>query len=254
MYPLLFKDTPFAVETWELMMLTGLIVVMVLSIAMRPKDFPVSKAGLAGWVIFLAVIGILGGKFFYIYVRRHSFFSTMHISFSTAFLASGTDLYGALPAVILGIFAGAKIRGRPLSFFTLADYFLPFILLQQAFARVGCFFRGCCYGITTTLPWGCYFGEDRAPRHPVQLYEVIYVTAIFFAMRALYRKHPAGGTVFFSTLGLYGALRFISEFLRDEPNRALGGLTYQQYSSLIAVAVSAIGLIILKIKNRDTSH
>ena len=250
MCPLLFKDTPYAVETWELMMLIGFIVVLMLAIKMRPKDFPVSKSGFVWWMIFLTVIGILAGKFFGIYIRRHAFFGIMHVSFGTAFLAAGTDIYGAFTAEILGILAGAKLRRKRLSFFTLADYFMPFIIFDQAFARIGCFLRGCCYGTPTNLPWGRYFEEGDVLRHPVQLYETIYVTVIFFAMITLYRKNPAKGTVFFSTVGLYGVLRFISDFLRDETTRAAGGLTYQQCASLIAVAVAVTGLLIIKGKNK----
>jgi phosphatidylglycerol:prolipoprotein diacylglycerol transferase len=55
-------------------------------------------------------------------------------------------------------------------------YAIP-LALGIAIGRIGCFLTGLSdntYGIPTTLPWAINFG-DGIPRHPTQLYEIIFL-------------------------------------------------------------------------------
>ncbi len=60
----------------------------------------------------------------------------------------------------------------------LGNYLVPSLALGIFFGRIGCFLAGCSYGVATRLPWGVDFG-DGVLRNPTQLYEALFVLAIF---------------------------------------------------------------------------
>jgi len=58
-------------------------------------------------------------------------------------------------------------------------YAIP-LAVGIAIGRIGCFLTGLAdntYGTPTTLPWAIDFG-DGIPRHPTQLYEIIFLIAL----------------------------------------------------------------------------
>jgi prolipoprotein diacylglyceryltransferase len=58
-------------------------------------------------------------------------------------------------------------------------YAIP-LALGIAIGRIGCFLTGLAdntYGTPTALPWAINFG-DGIPRHPTQLYEIIFLLAL----------------------------------------------------------------------------
>jgi prolipoprotein diacylglyceryltransferase len=66
-------------------------------------------------------------------------------------------------------------------------YAIP-LALGIAIGRIGCFLTGLSdntYGIPTNLPWAINFG-DGIPRHPTQLYEILFLLALIpFLYRVL---------------------------------------------------------------------
>jgi phosphatidylglycerol:prolipoprotein diacylglycerol transferase len=58
-------------------------------------------------------------------------------------------------------------------------YAIP-LALGIAIGRIGCFLTGLSdntYGTPTTLPWAINFG-DGIPRHPTQLYEIVFLLSL----------------------------------------------------------------------------
>jgi phosphatidylglycerol---prolipoprotein diacylglyceryl transferase len=58
-------------------------------------------------------------------------------------------------------------------------YAIP-LAIGIAIGRIGCFLTGLSdntYGTPTTLPWAINFG-DGIPRHPTQLYEILFLLAL----------------------------------------------------------------------------
>ncbi len=58
-------------------------------------------------------------------------------------------------------------------------YSIP-LALGIAIGRIGCFLTGLSdntYGIPTSLPWAINFG-DGIPRHPTQLYEILFLLCL----------------------------------------------------------------------------
>jgi prolipoprotein diacylglyceryltransferase len=66
------------------------------------------------------------------------------------------------------------------------------------------------------LPWGVDFG-DGIPRHPTQLYEILFLATLAFALhRYNQRPHPEGAT-FRLFLAAYLAWRLLIDFIKPQP-------------------------------------
>jgi phosphatidylglycerol:prolipoprotein diacylglycerol transferase len=173
---------------------------------------------------------------------------------------SGFVLYGGL---ITGIAAGILyIKMRGLSVAQIADLCAPSIMLALAFGRIGCFLNGCCHGKVCNGFPGVSFPPDSPaarwqhkgwnersdPVHPTQLYETAAALAFFFFLSWLYKKkRKAQGEVFLVMGMLYGAWRFLIEFMRgDERPTWLGELSYSQVVSLVIFGVAGVWLFLLR--------
>jgi phosphatidylglycerol:prolipoprotein diacylglycerol transferase len=115
-------------------------------------------------------------------------------------------------------------------------YALP-LACAMAVGRWGCFFNGCCYGTETTLPWGCTF-RDGLSRHPTQIYESLFHLGTALILLLLLRT----GILRFQHLKLYlicyGVYRFLTEYIRPEPQMWLGLTFYQWVSVALIVGLS----------------
>ena len=100
--------------------------------------------------------------------------------------------------------------------------------------RLACFVAPCCYGTPTDLPWGVDFGlGDRLPRHPTQLYEFAFHLGTACTLEWLGRKNAARGQRMKLYILLYAAFRFVTEFVRPEPELWLGLTGYQWGSAAL---------------------
>jgi phosphatidylglycerol:prolipoprotein diacylglycerol transferase len=122
------------------------------------------------------------------------------------------------------------------------------------FGRLGCFFGGCCFGVTSDHAFALSFPpfsaasekqfrdgllESKAlaslPVHPAQLYEAAGCLAIAAVLGLwLAPRKRFDGQVLLAFLALYAVLRFGLEYLRDDDRGALLGLSTSQ---LIGVAI-----------------
>ena len=97
--------------------------------------------------------------------------------------AEGLTIYGAVLGAALGIWIYSKLGNFQFGY--LADLVAPGVILAQAIGRVGCIINGCCYGITTALPWGFIYThpDSLAPlgvaTHPATVYEIIWNLIVF---------------------------------------------------------------------------
>ena len=113
------------------------------------------------------------------------------------------------------------------------DSFALPLALALAVGRWGCFFNGCCYGRETDLPWACDFG-DGVLRHPTQVYESLFHLTmagvlLWLMGRGLLRTHRLQ-----LYLIAYGVFRFLTEYLRPEPEW-FGGLTFYQWVAVVLI-------------------
>jgi phosphatidylglycerol:prolipoprotein diacylglycerol transferase len=114
------------------------------------------------------------------------------------------------------------------------DLIAPFLPLGQAIGRLGNFLAGDAYGLPTSLPWAVY--QAGAPRHPVQLYELIFDLGLFiFLLRRRYITFRDGELFQIYMIG-YSLIRFPLEFLRYQPTPVpFLGLTLVQWLCIASV-------------------
>lgn len=118
------------------------------------------------------------------------------------------------------------------------------ILIAHAFGRVGCFFAGCCYGKPTDSFLGIQFPGLPHKVHATQLYEAIFLFALFAVCFLLYWKKNFKHNLSVYLIA-YGIFRFALEFLRgDERGELLGFMSPSQFWSVLMV-VAGVGVYFL---------
>jgi prolipoprotein diacylglyceryl transferase len=111
------------------------------------------------------------------------------------------------------------------------------LALGMGIGRIGCFLRGCCYGIPTRLPWGVDFG-DGLMRHPTQLYEAAFDMGLFIFLFFLKGRVNEPGKLFKLFLTIYLSFRFVIEWIRVEPVIFIGLTGYQLACILCVIFVN----------------
>jgi len=107
------------------------------------------------------------------------------------------------------------------------DLFAIPLCIGIAIGRIGCFSYGPedhTGGVATRLPWGVNFG-DGIPRHPTQLYEVLFALTLgVFLWRRSKQPHTEGDLFRLFMVG-YFSFRLICDFLKPDDARIFAGLT-----------------------------
>ncbi len=125
------------------------------------------------------------------------------------------------------------------------------VVLAHAFGRIGCTMAGCCYGIPTDSFLGVSFpyGESGGvPVYPTQLYESIFLFALFFALN---KVQLFNGKEFSVYLVGYGVWRFLVEFIRGDDRGEFFTFIQGTYSNFptpaqyISVLMIAVGVWLL---------
>lgn len=140
-----------------------------------------------------------------------------------SFFLSGRTIVGGLIGGTISVLVVKKyfgISGKR------GNLFAPAIALGMAIGRIGCFLRGCCYGVATTSGIGVDFG-DSLHRHPTQLYEVIFWLGLFVVLQKIKNNVTKPGALFQVLLTSYFIFRFFLEFIKDDPDQIWGFTIYQ---------------------------
>lgn len=122
-------------------------------------------------------------------------------------------IMGGLFGGLLGVEIAKKIIGEKQSS---GDLFVFPILLGIFIGRIGCFLSGInefTYGEKTSFFMGMNLG-DGLKRHPLALYELIFVSFLFLFLWKLKDKELKNGMLFRYFMITYFAFRFCIEFLK----------------------------------------
>jgi phosphatidylglycerol:prolipoprotein diacylglycerol transferase len=105
------------------------------------------------------------------------------------------------------------------------DLFTLPIIVGVFIGRIGCFLSGTnefTYGSTTSFITGMDLG-DGLTRHPIALYELVFLAALFFLLRKLYDQNKLEkGRLFQVFMLSYFGFRFLIEFIKPNTFLALG--------------------------------
>ncbi len=170
-------------------------------------------------ILMLGIVaGLVGGRLLSIICEPGEFNSIVAM---IAPWQGGFSILGSVLGVLLILpWYLKKINIPILPFFDLIAIFAPLIV---AIGRIGCFFSGCCHGITTALPWAVQYTDLQsiAPLHiaihPTQLYSsglsfLIFIL-IYFLIQHKYKKP---GQLVFIYLMLAVTSRFVVDFWRAD--------------------------------------
>ncbi|MCH5213008.1 MAG: prolipoprotein diacylglyceryl transferase [Oscillospiraceae bacterium] len=241
----------------------------------------IKRLGLDSNDAILFLLSVMGG----ILVGSHFLFAITNFRLVPNIFSSGTldEFFRNVAAVFGGaVFYGGLIGGlvagwifariMKLDMLIYCDTMAPLIPLFHGFARLGCFFGGCCYGIESDIGFvvhnNIYLPElNGVRRFPVQLFESAGEFLIFLILNLVYIKiwrsrlrdettnvplHPLRGCLLSMYFILYSVLRFSDEFLRGDTIRGFvfnGLLSTSQFISILVFVVGVVYFVITYKKN-----
>jgi len=197
--------------------------------------------------LILALIGmIIGSKIFYI-ISNFSEFNNLteifNLNFGFSFLG-GASFAG----ILLFIYA----RYKKINVLKLADTITLGAILAMIAIRTGCFLIYDHFGKITDLPWGRIY-LDGTIRHPVILYHIINVLAIFLIICYFKKRNLRDGLLFLYFVICYLTSRFLTDFLRCSDLNICDAhylnLTYTQW--FISILIFPVIYLIIKTQNSD---
>lgn len=161
------------------------------------------------WIMLGAMLGALVGSRLIAILETPD--QLPHLTFSILYASktiAGGLLGGLLGVELIKKFIGVRVASGDL-------YVIP-ILTALFIGRIGCFLMGVAeptYGIETQFWMGMDLG-DGIKRHPVALYEMIYLVLLFALFLSIRHKEMRNGDRFKLFMVLYFLYRFLVEFLK----------------------------------------
>ncbi|WP_109485646.1 prolipoprotein diacylglyceryl transferase [Occallatibacter savannae] len=163
-----------------------------------------------------------------------SAFRSGHI-IALLFTPGGKTIVGGLLGGWLGVEIAKRVSGIQSR---TGDLFVIPLCLGIAVGRVGCFVAGLSddtFGKPTQLPWAVDFG-DGIGRHPTQLYEIIFLAILAFALSRL--AFLPNGQRFRIFLAAYLGWRIVIDFFKPQP--LVGGMNVIQWACASGLAALAV--------------
>jgi phosphatidylglycerol:prolipoprotein diacylglycerol transferase len=244
--PVLVNIGPLAIRYYGLVYVVGfLIAYFVLRwAAINKKVKNLTKERVDTLLLYIIIGTIVGARVLEFVFYNPSIFWTNPLEVLYVW-HGGMSFHGGLIGIAVATWLFC--RKYKVKFYDLADL----LAIPAAFifflGRIANFINAELVGNVTNVSWGVNFNNEydafgnRVFRHPVQIYESLKNLLIFFILLFVSRsKKFAKGFIFWLFVLLYGILRFITNFWRDEP-RFLG-ITMGQYLSLAMVVLALIFL------------
>lgn len=166
------------------------------------------------WIVSAATSGALFGAIALAALERPGQLLALRENSQT--VLGGKTIVGAL---IGGLIAVECIKGRFGIKHRTGDLFAIPLCMGIATGRLGCFLTGLqdhTCGSPSRLPWAVNFG-DGIPRHPTQLYEIIFVGFLALVLFRMSRHPYAEGDLFKAFMVYYFGFRFLIDFLKPDP-------------------------------------
>ena len=258
MYPVLFHIRSFAVNTYGVFLALAFLGAIFVTVRLAARD-GLAKERIYDLCLWLLLSSLIGSKILMFFTEPEYREHPLQL-FSLDFLRSGGVFYGGLlGAVITGY---VLMKRWKLPWWKTADACAPGIALGNLIGRLGCFSAGCCWGKPTRLPWGVRFTEMGneitgvpidTKLHPTQLYESFAMLIAFFFLLWLHKRRTFSGQVILAYAIIYSTIRFLIEFVRDDPRGDILGLTTLtglSTSQMIGIVVGLGALILLVIRWR----
>lgn len=258
MYPELFHIGSFPINTYGVFLALAFLCAIFIAVKLAARD-GLPKEKIYDLSLWMLLSSLIGSKVLMLFTEPEYRDHPLQL-LSLDFLRSGGVFYGGLiGAVATGYFLMKRYK---LPWWKTADACAPGIAVGNFFGRQGCFAAGCCWGKPTSLPWGMKFTElgheitgvpTNVYLHPTQLYESFAMLGVFLFLLWLHKRRQFSGQVILVYALLYSTIRFLIEFVRDDPRGDILGLTSLtglSTSQLISLVVGLSALILLIVRYR----
>jgi phosphatidylglycerol:prolipoprotein diacylglycerol transferase len=258
MYPILFRIGNFPINTYGVFLALAFLCAILITVKLAEGD-GLPRQKIYDLCLWMLLASLVGSKILMFFTEPEYRDHPLQL-LSLDFLRSGGVFYGGLLGAVLTGYL--LMRHYRLPWWKTADACAPGIAIGNFFGRQGCFAAGCCWGKPTTLPWGVKFTElghqitgvpTDVPLHPTQLYESFAMLIVFFFLLWLHRHRRFTGQVILTYALLYSIVRFLIEFVRDDPRGDILGLTTLtglSTSQIISLLVGSAALVLLIIRWR----
>jgi len=241
MQPVLVQIGPVVLYAYSVLGAVGLIVTAAIAI------YRASVLGIQGWRVLEALwvgvmVGLLGARALFVVEFPDQIQGWQDV---VDLRGGGYSSFGASLGFVA---AGAVLSVRQQPVYAVADAFAIALPIGHAISRVGCFLAGCCWGLSSDLPWAValpHLGDEAV--HPTQLYEAAGLMGIAVFGLWLSSRRRFDGQGMLTYLVLYAALRSGLELLRGDPKSdffpwIFGDLMTSTWGWSAATVVSAVAI------------
>jgi phosphatidylglycerol:prolipoprotein diacylglycerol transferase len=121
------------------------------------------------------------------------------------------------------------------------DRFATLLPFTIGIGRIGCLMAGCCGGLPHD-GWCALRGADGVSRYPTQVFEIVFQFTVGLLFVLMLKRQMLFGRLFSLYLVVYGAFRFLTEFIRDTP-KFFGGLSGYQVLAILMMLLGAAFLV-----------
>lgn len=243
---------PFAVHAYGVCIAFGVSIALLLILRDKTLKKTVSTDALINALQLMILAGYIGGRMGFLLSEAQTWSDYLML---LKFWEPGLSILGC----IMGAFAITSsylyIKKIPvLCFFDRIAIYAP---LAQSFGRIGCFFAGCCYGITSNSWYAITYThpDHMAPLHmalhPAQLYSSFTLFLIFLLLYFVAQKKiTTPGVLLCSYFVLAGLERFLIDFVRWDRlyfnNHAFAYFSIHQWIGLCVSACACIAIFFLR--------
>jgi phosphatidylglycerol:prolipoprotein diacylglycerol transferase len=239
------------------------------------------RATLGNAFLLAALCGMVGARVLYVLENRDQFEESGARWFDVA--SGGLAAYGGVAGALIG--AALYLRRKSVSLRVFGDAAAPAIGIGTLLTRVGSYLYGSdfgqplpqsapawlqslgrfprwhyeplpLYGSPAYLHHVLRFGLPKdatssLPVHPTQLYEALGGLALFALAAFVWKRRRFQGQVILVVGMGYALMRFLVEYLRDDPERVeILGFSSSQLYSLVLGAGCALAYSALSSRNR----
>ena len=246
MHPILFKPFGFAIYSYSLVLILSFIFPMMLALRLAKKRGPVDPDYLQELAMWAIIWGLIGSRFGWVIQRPEQYMAAPLSIFNLR--EGGMTILGGILVPTIVMFISGFRRGWDAR--NLLDLFAAPLLLGMAIGRIGCVLHGCCYGdacdagFPLALTYPQVPGMPIGPRYPAQFFELGADLILMGFMIWYLPRIKFAGQAMWATLGAYGMIRFLNEFVRaDGRELAAGGFTVAQLLALGLFCFGVVGVL-----------
>jgi phosphatidylglycerol:prolipoprotein diacylglycerol transferase len=249
--PVLLNLGPFEIRYYGIIYALGFLIgYLFLRRRIKQKRLKLKYDDLDSFFLWLIIGVVVGARLFEIIFFSWPYYS-IHPVEMLMIWNGGLSFHGGFVGAALVVYLFSK--KHKLHFYDIADSLVIPTAFALALGRVANFINSEHYGMiadAAKTPWCVVYQKvDSFCRHPSQLYEsmtnlitvgVLMCYDNYSQRKGTYKK----GTLFWLFVTLYGLLRFLVNFYRDDPSyQFFLGISVGQWLSVIMIVVGAVFLV-----------